>query len=68
MSFRVFNSPLAKFLYSHGFMLKAIRINGSGIMVKFLDRDDREEILKMYQEQKRRRFIDRKRDKLFNTK
>lgn len=37
-------------------------------MVKFLDRDDREEILKMYQEQKRRRFIDRKRDKLFNTK
>lgn len=68
MSFRVFNSPLAKYLYSHGFILKAIRINGSGTMVKFADREDREQILKKYQEHKRRRFIDRKRDKLFNTK
>lgn len=68
MTFRVFNSPLAKFLYSHGFMLKAIRINGSGIMVKFLDRDDREEILKLYQNQKRRRFIDRKRNKYSSTR
>ena len=67
MSFRVFNSPLAKFLYSHGFILKAIRINGSGTMVKFADREDREQILKKYQEIKRRRFIDGKRNRYSNT-
>ena len=67
MSFRVFNSPLAKYLYSHGFILKAIRINGSGTMVKFADREDREQILKKYQEHKRRRFIDGKHNRYSNT-
>lgn len=67
MSFRVFNSPLAKYLYSHGFILKAIRINGSGTMVKFADREDREQILKNYQKHKRRRFIDGKHNRYSNT-
>lgn len=68
MTFRVFNAPLANFLFSHGCKPKHIKANGAGITVKFEDCNGREEILKNYQEQKRRKFIDRKRKKLFNTR
>ena len=57
MSFRVFNKPIADFLFSHGCKPKHIKANGAGITVKFEDCNGRGEILNNYQKQKRRKYI-----------